>query len=169
MGMTGESAGRLCSPVHRADLGIAATCRRVFVRLFPPLFDEHPKYPARNGNPVPGFFPTKETAMMDQAMDQFDRARGRMAGDFKNMITDSEDLLKAAATVSSEGFTVARIKFEEKLKQAKVALADASRPAFDMTRKTAAAADGYVRGNPWAAVGTAMAAGALIGFLAAKR
>jgi ElaB/YqjD/DUF883 family membrane-anchored ribosome-binding protein len=107
--------------------------------------------------------------MMDRAMDEFDRARGRMAGDFKNMITDSEDLLRAAATASGEGLTAARSKFEEKLKQAKVALADASRPAFDRTRKTAAAADGYVRGNPWAAVGAAIAAGALIGFLAAKR
>ncbi|HXM84146.1 MAG TPA: DUF883 family protein [Burkholderiales bacterium] len=107
--------------------------------------------------------------MMDQAMHEFDRARGRMAGDFRTMITDSEDLLKAAATVSGEGFTAARTKFEEKLRSAKAALADASQPAFDRTRETAAVADDYVRGNPWIAVGVAIAAGALIGFLAAKR
>src|ERR1700694_1074121 len=107
--------------------------------------------------------------MMDQAMHEFDRARGRMAGDFRTMITDSEDLLKAAATVSGEGFTAARTKFEEKLRSAKAALADASQPAFDRTRETAAVADDYVRGNPWIAVGVAIAAGELIGFLAAKR
>ena len=106
---------------------------------------------------------------MDRAVDDFDRARGRVAGDFRTMITDSEELLKAAATVSGEGFTVARTKFEEKVKRAKAALADVSQPVFDRTRETAAAADDYVHGNPWTAVGVAIAAGVLIGFLAAKR
>jgi ElaB/YqjD/DUF883 family membrane-anchored ribosome-binding protein len=109
------------------------------------------------------------TTMMDRAVDEFDRARGRMAGDFRTMITDSEELLKAAATVSGEGFTVARTKFEEKLRRAKASLADASQPMFDRTRETAAVADNYVRGNPWTAAGVALAAGVLIGFLAAKR
>jgi len=107
--------------------------------------------------------------MMDRAVDEFYRARRRMAGDFRTMISDSEDLLKAAATVSDEGFTAARKKFEEKLSSAKATLADASQPVFDTTRKAAAVADDYVRGNPWSAVGVAIAAGALMGFLAAKR
>ena len=107
--------------------------------------------------------------MMDRAVHELDRARGRMAGDFRNMITDGEDLLKAVATVSGEGFTAARTKFEDKLRRAKATLADASQPALDMTRESAAVADDYVRGNPWIAVGVALAAGVLIGFLTAKR
>ncbi len=107
--------------------------------------------------------------MMDRAVDEFERARGRMAGDFRTMISDSEDLLKAAATVSGEGFTAARTKFEEKLRRAKATLADASQPVFDRTRETAAVANDYVHGNPWTAIGVAIATGALIGFLAAKR
>ncbi len=107
--------------------------------------------------------------MMDRAVHEFDRARGRMASDLRTMITDSEDLLKAAATVSGEGFTAVRTKFEEKLRRAKATLADVSQPVFDRTRETAAVADDYVRGNPWTAVGVAIAAGVLIGFLAAKR
>ena len=107
--------------------------------------------------------------MMDRAVHEFDRAKGRMAGDFRTIITDSEDLLKAAATVSGEGFTAARTKFEEKLKSAKAALADASQPVFDKTRETAAVADDYVRGNAWTAIGVAIAAGVLIGFLTARR
>jgi ElaB/YqjD/DUF883 family membrane-anchored ribosome-binding protein len=106
---------------------------------------------------------------MERAMHEFDRARGRMAGDFMTMITDSEDLLKAAASVSGEGFAAARTKFEEKLRSAKATLADASQPMLDATRETAAVADDYVRGNPWSAVGLAIAAGVLIGFVAAKR
>ena len=107
--------------------------------------------------------------MMNRAVNEFERARGRMAGDFRTMITDSEDLLKAAATVSGEGFAVARTKFEEKLRHAKATLADASQPVIDKTRETAAVADDYVHGNPWTAVGVAIAAGVLIGFLTAKR
>ena len=102
-------------------------------------------------------------------MQQFEQARGKVAGDFRAMIADGEDLLKAAATVSGEGFAAARTKFEGKLRSAKAALADASQPVLDRTRESAAAADDYVRGNPWTAVGVAVAAGALIGFLAARR
>ncbi len=107
--------------------------------------------------------------MMDRAVGEFNRAKGRMAGDFRTLITDSEDLLKAAATVSGEGFTAARTKFEDKLRTAKATLADASQPVIDRTRETAAVADDYVRGNPWTAVGVAIAAGVLIGILAARR
>jgi len=91
-------------------------------------------------------------------MNHFDRASGRMAKDFRAIIADSEELLKAAATASGEGFTAARARFEEKLNGAKVMLADAAQPA-----------ERYVRGNPWTAVGIAVAAGALLGFLAARR
>jgi len=107
--------------------------------------------------------------MMNRAVDAFDLAKGRMAGDFRTMINDSEDLLKAAATVSGEGFAVARSKFEEKLRRAKATLADASQPVFNRAKETAAVTDDYVHGNPWTAVGVAIAAGVLIGFLAAKR
>ena len=103
--------------------------------------------------------------MMNRAVDEFERAKVRMSGDLRTMINDSEDLLKAAATVSGEGFTAARTKFEEKLKRAKTALADASQPVLEKARQ----ADAYVHGSPWTVIGVAAAAGMLIGFLAAKR
>jgi len=102
---------------------------------------------------------------MDQAVDEFDRARGKMAGDLKTVVTDSEELLKAAATVSGAGFTAARTKLEDKLRRAKASLADASQPVVAKARQ----ADEYVHGSPWTAIGVAVAVGALLGFLAAKR
>lgn len=60
-------------------------------------------------------------------------------------------------------------EIEDKLRHAGNALADAAQPVIRKTRKTAAAADDYVHGNPWTVVGVAIAAGALLGFLAAKR
>ena len=49
-------------------------------------------------------------------------------------------------------------RYEEKLKE-----------NVEKTRKAAAAAAGYVRGNPWPAIGIALAAGALLAFLAARK
>jgi len=107
--------------------------------------------------------------MINRRVSALDRPRRAIDGEFRNMIADSEELLKAAATVSGEGFTAARSKFEEKLGRAKAALAGVSQPVFDRTRQSATAADHYVRGNPWTAAGIAMAAGLLIGILAARR
>jgi ElaB/YqjD/DUF883 family membrane-anchored ribosome-binding protein len=106
--------------------------------------------------------------MMNQ-VDEFNRARTRMAGDIKTVIADGEDLLKAAADVSGEGFAVAREKFAEKLGSARARLADASQAAVGTAREVAAAADHYVHDSPWTAIGIAAAAGMLIGFLAARR
>ena len=106
--------------------------------------------------------------MMNQ-VDEFNRAKTRMAGDIKTVIADGEDLLKAAADVSGEGFAAARAKFEEKLGSARAHLAGAVQPAVDKAGRTAAAADGYVHDNPWTVIGVAAAAGILIGVLAARR
>lgn len=102
-------------------------------------------------------------------MQEFERAGGRVANDFKAIIADGEDMLRAAATVSGEGLAAARTRFEGKLQSAKVALADVSQPLRDKTRESAAATDAYVRANPWTSVGIALAAGALLGFVAGKR
>lgn len=107
--------------------------------------------------------------MISQSAQQFDQAGSRIAADFRAMIADSEDLLKAATTMSGEGLAAARVKFEQKVSRAKTALAEASQPMLDKTRETAAAADGYVREHPWSAIGVAVAAGLLVGFLAARR
>jgi ElaB/YqjD/DUF883 family membrane-anchored ribosome-binding protein len=54
-------------------------------------------------------------------------------------------------------------------KRARRALAEISQPVFDRTLETAGLANKYAHRNTWAMVGVALAAGALIGFLAAKR
>jgi ElaB/YqjD/DUF883 family membrane-anchored ribosome-binding protein len=107
--------------------------------------------------------------MTNHTVDEFNRAKSKMSGDIKTVITDTEDLLKAAAGVSGEGFAAARGKFGEKLESARARLADASRPAVDKAKRSAAAVDGYVHGSPWTAIGVAAAAGILIGFLATRR
>jgi len=107
--------------------------------------------------------------MMKQTVNEFNRAKSKVAGDIKSVITDTEDLLKAAAEVSGDGFAIARGKCEEKLGSAKARLADASQAAVEQTRDTATAANRFVHDNPWPVIGVAAVAGLLIGFLAARR
>lgn len=106
---------------------------------------------------------------MEQRTEEFNQVRGKMAGDIKTVINDGEDLLKAAANMSGEGVAAVRDKLGEKLSSAGARLADASRPAVDMVRRSATAADGYVHGHPWTVIGTAAVVGAVIGFLASRR
>ena len=96
---------------------------------------------------------------------EFNRAKGKMADDLKMIVSDGEELLKAAANASGEGLTAARAKFSEKVVSAKARLADLSQPVVEKARQ----ADDYVRGSPWTAICVAAVAGVLIGFLAAKR
>jgi ElaB/YqjD/DUF883 family membrane-anchored ribosome-binding protein len=99
---------------------------------------------------------------MEHTAGEFNRAKGKMADDLKLIVSDGEELLKAAANASGEGFTAARAKVAEKVMSAKAKLADGSQLA-------ARQVDDYVHGSPWTAIGVAAAAGILIGFLAAKR
>lgn len=96
---------------------------------------------------------------------EFNRAKGKMADDLRMIVSDGEDLLKAAANASGEGFTAARAKFAEQVVSAKARLADASQPVVERARE----ADDYVRGNPWAVIGVAAVVGLFIGLLTAKR
>ncbi len=84
-------------------------------------------------------------------------------------LTDRRAVLKAMAAVSGDAFTEARGTLETKLARAKATLAEATQPVLDRSREAAACTDAAVRDNAWTAVGIAMAAGALIGFIASKR
>ena len=106
---------------------------------------------------------------MNQAVKAYDRAKDKLSGDFKAMIADSEEMLKAVAAVSGEDFAAARTKFGDRLKTAKASLEHASQPMLARTRQGATATNRYVRANPWTAVGIAATVGALIGLLAARR
>lgn len=86
-----------------------------------------------------------------------------------SLITDSENLLKNAATASGDALTATRSRFGRKLRRARATLQDVSQPVLDRTRQSAAAADDYVRGNAWTVIGVAVAVAALIGFLSARR
>jgi ElaB/YqjD/DUF883 family membrane-anchored ribosome-binding protein len=120
-------------------------------------------------NGIDSIMQPKEMAMIEQRTDEFTQAKGKIAGDIKTVIADGEDLLKAAANVSGASLAATRDEFTEKLGSARARLVDAAQPAIDKAKSTAAAANGYVRGNPWTVIGVALAVGALVGLLIRKR
>lgn len=106
---------------------------------------------------------------MEKTRDEFYRAKAAVINDFKAIVNDAEALLHATAQVSGEGFSAERAKFSEKLKHAKVRLAEAEQRVLEKAKQAATATDDYVHANPWTAVGIGAAIGTLIGFLAARR
>ncbi|MGH7929085.1 MAG: DUF883 family protein [Candidatus Binatia bacterium] len=92
-------------------------------------------------------------------------SREKLVGDFRTLIADTEELLKASANQAGEKFTAARQKIEQSLLEGKKSLADAEKLLVQKSKEAADIADDYVRENPWSAVGIAVSAGLLLGLL----
>lgn len=106
---------------------------------------------------------------MESKSGEFTQAKGRIVSDFKAVITDGEDLIKAAANVSAASVASARTGLNQKFNGIKTQLMDASRPALDRAKKTACAADNFVHGSPWTVIGAVAAAALILGALASWR
>lgn len=89
--------------------------------------------------------------------------------EFKNFVSDIEDLLKSSAALTGEELEKAKQKIGERITQAKDSLEDVKDTVVDRCKKTAAATDDYVHDQPWTAIGAGAAVGLFIGFLLARR
>jgi ElaB/YqjD/DUF883 family membrane-anchored ribosome-binding protein len=93
----------------------------------------------------------------------------KLMADFRVVIADAEELLKATAQDASEKAVAARAKIQERLVEAKARLADAEEAVILRTKQAARVTDQYVHDNPWKAVGIAAGVGLLIGMLIGRR
>ncbi len=89
----------------------------------------------------------------------------KLISDFKALIGDAEALLKATANEAGEKVATARKRIDQSLVEGKKTLAEAENILIDKTKEAAAAADIYVRENPWNAVGIAAGIGLVLGLL----
>src|SRR5688572_21031292 len=89
----------------------------------------------------------------------------KLIADFKVMVADVEELIRATANQTGEALAAARVKAQESLGIAKSKLAAAQATVGNKTSEAAYAADDYVRANPWQAIGIAAAVGVLLGLL----
>ena len=94
-------------------------------------------------------------------------AKDQLVQDMNAVISDSEQLLRAAAADGSDKVRGIRSNLEKSLNTARSRLSDFQVAAKDQVMATASDVDDYVKGNPWQAIGIAAGVGALVGAIVA--
>jgi ElaB/YqjD/DUF883 family membrane-anchored ribosome-binding protein len=96
-------------------------------------------------------------------------SKDKLIEDLKVVARDVEELLRATASQTGEKIAAARARAEESLRSAQVRINEAGDEVAERTRAAAAAADEYVRDNPWHAIGIAAGVGLVVGYLLGRR
>jgi ElaB/YqjD/DUF883 family membrane-anchored ribosome-binding protein len=92
-----------------------------------------------------------------------------LVADFKAVIADTEELLKATASQTGERVSAARTRMQETIENTRERLSELQDTAADKARAAARATDQMVHDNPWKAVGIAAGVGFLLGLLVHRR
>jgi ElaB/YqjD/DUF883 family membrane-anchored ribosome-binding protein len=96
-------------------------------------------------------------------------SKDKLIQDFKIVVADAEELLKATASQAGEKVSAARERVQDSLHQAKVKLAEVEDVIVQQSKLAARATEAYVQENPWRAVGIAAGVGLIIGLLIGRR
>lgn len=96
-------------------------------------------------------------------------AKEKLVADFKAVIADTEELLKATASQSGERVSAARTRVQETIENTRERLAELQDSAIDKARAAARTTDQMLHDNPWKAVGIAAGVGFLLGLLVHRR
>jgi ElaB/YqjD/DUF883 family membrane-anchored ribosome-binding protein len=86
-----------------------------------------------------------------------------------DLISDMQDLLGRVGHLADPEINLLRTRIEHGIAVAKQTLADGSSRVQRTARQALNAGDGYVRDQPWQAVGIAAAVGLAVGILVARR
>lgn len=97
------------------------------------------------------------------------QTRSMLSGEMHNLITDIEDLVKKATSLTGEELTAAKAKLTERLDAARVTFAEAGETVANKARNTATATNEYVHEQPWKAIGIGATVGLLLGFALVRR
>jgi len=93
----------------------------------------------------------------------------KFVSDMRVVVADAEEILRATAGVAGEKMADLRERVGERLRDAKLRIADAEAALLDKTKAAARATDDYVNENPWQAVGIAAGVGLLLGIIIGRR
>jgi ElaB/YqjD/DUF883 family membrane-anchored ribosome-binding protein len=96
-------------------------------------------------------------------------ARQKLAADFKAVIADTEELLKATAGQAGDKIQSARTRVEETLRSARARMDTLEDYVVDNVKASAKATDQYVHDNPWQSVGIAAGVGLIFGWLLGRK
>jgi ElaB/YqjD/DUF883 family membrane-anchored ribosome-binding protein len=106
---------------------------------------------------------------MSEVTDLSTASKQKLVSDMKVVVADAEEILRATAGVAGDKMGDLRERFGERLRDARIRLADAEAALVDRTKAAARATDDYVHENPWRAVGLAAAVGLLLGVIIGRR
>ncbi len=106
---------------------------------------------------------------MPEAIDTSNSSKQKLVSDMKVVVSDAEEILRATAGVAGEKMVDLRERIAERLRDAKLRLADAEAALVDKTKAAARATDDFVNDNPWQAVGIAAGIGLLLGIIIGRR
>lgn len=95
--------------------------------------------------------------------------KDKLITDFKVVVADAEELLRATANQAGDKAAELRSKIQTRLADAKVRLADAEAVMVDKAKQAGRVADDYVHDNPWRSVGIAAGVGLIVGLLIGRR
>lgn len=95
--------------------------------------------------------------------------KDRLVEDFRHVVADAEELLRATANQAGEGAASARARIQDSLKIAKARMVEAQGDVIERAREAARVTDQYAHDNPWKLIGVSAVAGAIIGMLIARR
>jgi len=96
-------------------------------------------------------------------------SKEKLVQDFKLVIADAEELLKATAAQAGEKVAAARERIQDRIHSAKIKVAEAEEALMLRTREAARVTDEFVRDKPWYAVGIAAGVGLIVGMLIGRR
>ena len=95
-----------------------------------------------------------------------DAAKDRLIDEFHAVVAETEQLLKSVAGASSEKAGALKSSVAQGLADAGERLAKIREDSLEQARAVARTTDGYVRDNPWRAVGIIAAVAAVTGVVA---
>ena len=93
----------------------------------------------------------------------------QLIGEFKALMADAEDLIKATAGHEDGPLSAIRSKALDTLNNAKESLSSVEGTLTEKAKVVAESADEFVHRNPWEAVGVAAGLGLLIGLFIRRR
>ncbi|MQY51840.1 DUF883 domain-containing protein [Rhodocyclus tenuis] len=95
--------------------------------------------------------------------------KDKLVSDLRVVVSDADEILRASASLAGEKVSELRERIQDRLRDAKLRLADAEAVLVDGTKAAARATDDYVHENPWKAVGIAGGVGLLLGIIIGRR
>ncbi|MDP1607071.1 MAG: YqjD family protein [Rhodocyclaceae bacterium] len=98
-----------------------------------------------------------------------DVSKEKLITDFKVVVADAEELLRATANQAGDKAADLRARIQSRLTDAKIKLADAEAAIVERAKLVGRATDDYVHDNPWRSVGVAAGIGLVIGLLIGRR